>query len=98
MELLTLGVPSVIVPDTNQIEQENNASRMKDLGVSETLGYDALQNDPRQSVLHGAISTILKTPFYRQRAEVFARQAAAINGAAATADILREYAHRLTAY
>ncbi len=32
MEILTLGKPALIIPDEGQLEQENNASRMRELG------------------------------------------------------------------
>lgn len=93
MELLTLGKPSIIVPDTNQIEQENNARRMHELGVCETLTYDRLEAD-----LAGAVETVLNASGYRDSAERLAEQAADIHGAANTAQVLREYACRLIAY
>jgi len=42
MEILTTGKPALIIPDKGQIEQENNAERMRELGSCETLDYDSL--------------------------------------------------------
>ena len=43
MEILALGKPALIIPDEGQVEQENNASRMRELGVCETLEYITLE-------------------------------------------------------
>lgn len=97
MELLTLGKPSIIVPDTKQIEQENNAGRMAELGVAEVLDYDDLL-DTRQLSLKHRIQTVLQTASYRENAEAMAEKACEVNGAEMTARFLQEYAHRLLAY
>ncbi len=97
MELLTLGKPSLIIPDTRQIEQENNASRMAELGVSETMTYEDL-TIPSQPLLKSAIERMLDTPQYRERAAVLAVHAAELHGAKNTARLLQDYAHRLLAY
>lgn len=94
MELLTLGKPSIVVPDTKQIEQENNARRMVELGVSLKVDYHQLE----QGDLGEALDKMFREPSYRLNAEAMARQAKEIHGAARAAEVLREYAHRLLAY
>ncbi|MDX2084028.1 MAG: glycosyltransferase [Candidatus Melainabacteria bacterium] len=94
MELLTLGKPSIVVPDCRQAEQENNAQRLAELGVSCKLEYQ----DLGVSSLADTIDQMLTHRSYRQQAEVLAAQAQAIHGAAHTATVLREYANRLLAY
>ena len=42
MELITLGIPMLVVPDTGKIEQESNAKRLCELGVASMLSYKDL--------------------------------------------------------
>ncbi|WP_303674123.1 glycosyltransferase [Vampirovibrio chlorellavorus] len=97
MELLTLGKPSLIVPDSQQIEQENNASRMLELGVSLTMSYQAL-SDSSQRALCANIERLLGDPEFETRTREFATMAAEIHGARRAAEHLKEFAHRLSAY
>lgn len=97
MELLTLGKPSLIVPDSHQIEQENNAGRMVELGLSLKIEYDQIGDASRQA-LRETIETLLATPRFAERAGEFAQMAREIHGAANAARHLREFAHRLSAY
>ncbi len=94
MELLTLGKPSIVVPDTRQIEQENNAKRMVELGVSLKVEYHQLEH----GLLSDALEAVFCEPSFRIRAEAMATKAHAIRGAATAANVLRDYAHRLLAY
>jgi len=97
MELLTLGKPSLIVPDSHQIEQENNARRMAELGLSLTLAYEDLE-DRNQVILQERIEQLLDSPAFGMRNHEFAAMARDIHGAATAANHLREFAHRLSAY
>lgn len=97
MELLTLGVPSIVVPDARQIEQENNAERLEDLGVSSCVTYDGLM-DAEQGLLRSTLLHMLETPAYRHRALELAAMAERIHGARHAAEVLQEYSHRLIAY
>jgi UDP-N-acetylglucosamine--N-acetylmuramyl-(pentapeptide) pyrophosphoryl-undecaprenol N-acetylglucosamine transferase len=97
MELLTLGKPSLIVPDSQQIEQENNASRMAEVGVSLTMSYNDLINT-RQISLKDNIQTLLASPAFGIRSQEFAAMANQIQGSVQAAEHLREFAHRLSAY
>ncbi len=97
MELLTLGKPSLIVPDSQQIEQENNARRMAEMGVSLTLSYEQL-GDPSQSTMKDTIQRLLDDPEFGVRSQEFAVMAARIQGSVQAAEHLREFAHRLSAY
>jgi UDP-N-acetylglucosamine--N-acetylmuramyl-(pentapeptide) pyrophosphoryl-undecaprenol N-acetylglucosamine transferase len=97
MELLTLGKPSLIVPDSRQIEQENNATRMVALGVSLKMEYDEL-TDSSQQVLEANIQTLLDSPSYAERSQQFAAMAEQLDGASNAAGHLQEFAHRLSAY
>lgn len=97
MELLTLGKPSLIVPDAQQIEQENNAKRMLELGVALTIEYEDLEN-PTQFSLCEKIQQVLDTPAFGLQAQRFAAMAAEVHGSRQAAEHLREFAHRLSAY
>lgn len=97
MELLTLGKPSLVVPDRNQREQENNASQLVAFGVSERVSYDDLQQ-ASFVVLKQKMETMLKSQQYTLCAKEFAKKAAVIQGAKNGARVLREYSGRLLAY
>lgn len=94
MELLTLGKPSVIVPDSKQTEQENNASRMNELEVATTVNYEELSAEK----LSDSIRTILCELKYKQNAEKFKEMAKKIQGSKKAAEVLREYSSRLQYY
>lgn len=94
MELLTLGKPSIIVPDYRQIEQENNASRMAQFEVAQTITY----NDLTVESLKKSIVDVLHDPKYRENAEKFATMAREIQGRKKAAEVLKEFASRLHHY
>lgn len=94
MELLTLGKPSVIVPDLNQIEQENNASRMAEVGVSKVINYEELDSVK----LCYAIQEILENNKYSEKAQSYAKIAEETVGRKEVAKLLREYSKRLNYY
>lgn len=97
MELLTLGVPTIVVPDTDQIEQENNARKLQDMQTSVVLTYSDL-DDPEHFALRRAIELVVSTPSYRENVGVLADAADVAQGAAHAASLLRHYAGRLSAY
>ena len=94
MEILSLGKPSIIVPDLNQIEQENNAKRMGELQVSEVITHDHLTVNK----LYDCIQKVMKDDKYRKNAEVFAIMSKELDAKRRVADILSEYAMRLRRY
>lgn len=94
MELLTLGKPSVIIPDLKQREQENNASRMAETGVAEVINYNELSTKK----LANAIRTVLCESKYGQNAEIYKEAAKKIQGSKKAAEVLREYSLRLQYY
>jgi UDP-N-acetylglucosamine--N-acetylmuramyl-(pentapeptide) pyrophosphoryl-undecaprenol N-acetylglucosamine transferase len=97
MELLTLGKASVVCPDGDQIEQENNARRLEALQTSIVVTHDEL-DDPEQFALLRAIELVLRDPRYRDNAVRVAVEAQRLAGAATAAAHLRHYASRLSAY
>lgn len=94
MEILSLGKPSIIVPDLNQIEQENNARRMAELQVSEVISHKTLTVNK----MFDCIQKVMKDEKYKQNAEFFAIMAKKMNAKKRVADILSEYAMRLHRY
>lgn len=94
MEILTLGKPSVIVPDLNQIEQENNASRMAELGLSEVITHDKLTVNK----MYDCIQKVMKDEKYIKNAQFFATMSKEMDAKVRVADILSEYAMRLHRY
>jgi len=96
MELLTLGVPSVIVPDQAQSEQMNNAIRMASMGVSLRVDYEGavLPEAPLAQALH----RILTEDRFSREAERMAQKSALIDGPGEAAKILHAYSQRVLAY
>lgn len=94
MEILTLGKPSLIIPDKGQIEQESNVARMKELGVCETLDYDSLN----PASLIEKVTLLLRDWKYRQRAEEYREMAIRMNGTKRAADVIFELSERIQRY
>lgn len=94
MEILSLGKPSVIVPDLNQIEQENNAKRMAELQVSEVISHDLLNVNR----LYDCIQKVMKDEKYKKNAQLFATMSKEMDAKKRAASILTEYAMRLHRY
>ncbi|HNW26481.1 MAG TPA: glycosyltransferase [Candidatus Gastranaerophilaceae bacterium] len=94
MEILSLGKPSVIVPDLNQIEQENNARRMAELQVSEVVTHKNLTVQK----LYDCTQKVMKDDKYKKHAQFFATMSLELDAKSKVADILSEYAMRLRRY
>jgi uncharacterized protein (TIGR00661 family) len=94
MEILSLGKPSIIVPDLNQIEQENNAKRMKELEVSEVLTQDELEVHK----LFDCIQKVMNEEKYKKNAQLFATMSKEMDAKRRVAEILTDYSMRLHRY
>ncbi|MDD3436359.1 MAG: UDP-N-acetylglucosamine--N-acetylmuramyl-(pentapeptide) pyrophosphoryl-undecaprenol N-acetylglucosamine transferase [Candidatus Gastranaerophilales bacterium] len=94
MEILSLGKLSVIVPDLNQIEQENNAKRMAELQVSEVITHQNLTVHK----MFDCIQKVMKDEKYKKNAKFFATMSEGMNAKKRVADILTEYSMRLHRY
>lgn len=94
MEILSLGKPSIIVPDLNQIEQENNADRMAELEVSEVISHKHLSVNK----MYDCIQKVMKDEKYKKNAQFFAKMSKEMNAKKRVAEILSEYAMRLHRY
>lgn len=94
MELLSLGKPSIVVPDYRQIEQESNAARMVELGVASQITYPDLTGQ----ALANRIKHHLQTRTYEASARHLARLSNQLDGAARVAEIVGNYAMRVLSY
>lgn len=94
MEILSFGKPSIIVPDLNQIEQENNAKRMAELQVSEVISHTNLTVHK----MFDCIQKVMKDDKYKKNAQFFATMSKEMNAKKRVADILSEYSMRLHRY
>jgi len=94
MELLALGKPSIIIPDFKQIEQENNALRMKELNTSIRIEY----TDFSPAKLIEAIKKITNESIYSQNAQIFRELAREIQGSKKVAEVIKDYSKRLQYY
>jgi len=94
MEILTTGKPALIIPDKGQIEQENNARRMKELGSCETLDYDSLD----AVSLSFKIRELLNNKRYREKAALYSKMSKTMNGPQKAAEIIMELSGRMQCY
>jgi len=94
MEILTTGKPALIIPDRGQIEQENNAQRMKELGACETLDYDSL--DPESLSLK--IRELLNDKRYSEKAAHYSGMSKMMNGPQRSARIIMMLSGRMQCY
>jgi uncharacterized protein (TIGR00661 family) len=94
MEILTLGKPALIIPDKGQLEQENNASRMRELGVCETLEYSTLHPES----LFEKINMLLKNPGFREKAAQYSLMSRSMKGPGKAAEIIQGLSNRIQWY
>ncbi len=94
MELLTLGKPSIVIPDLRQTEQENNARRLVELGCSLKIGYEDLS----AYKLKETIKVMLNQETYAENAEKLAIMAEETKGRKMAAEVIRHYSRRLQLY
>jgi UDP-N-acetylglucosamine--N-acetylmuramyl-(pentapeptide) pyrophosphoryl-undecaprenol N-acetylglucosamine transferase len=95
MELMTLGKPCLIVPDSKQIEQEQNAQRLVDLGMGLKVEYPQLKQGGLGVALR---ELLLQRNWFQSNANAFARFAKELNGSKYGKEVLHRYAQRLRAY
>ncbi len=94
MEILTLGKPALIIPDMGQIEQENNAARMRELGVCETLDYTSLNPES----IFEKINTLLNDTGFKKKAKQYSEMAKKMKGAQKAADLILELSDSIQCY
>ena len=91
MEILTLGKPALIIPDEGQIEQENNASRMRELGVCETLEYGSLESGS----LFEKITNLLNQAGFREKARQYSIMSKTMKGSRKASEIISGLSGRI---
>lgn len=94
MEIMTIGKPALIIPIKGQIEQENNAARMKALGICETLDYQSL--DPEN--FYSKIRSLLTDAHFREKARFYSEMALKMKGSKTAADIILGLSGRIQCY
>ena len=94
MELLTLGKPSIVIPDLKQIEQENNALRMEELKTSIKLEYGEFSPEK----LAETIKRATEEPILFENTKKFKIMAGEIQGSKKAADLIKDYSKRLQYY
>ncbi len=94
MELITLGVPMLVVPDSGQVEQESNAKRLCELGLASMLSYRDLN-----------VETLLVQVRYMLNEQAFSDASKKMSKIARdylpdeeAARIIRDYSTRVQAY
>ena len=94
MELITLGVPMLAVPDTNQVEQESNAKRLCELGVGSMLSYKDLNTNE----LFTTVQYMLNEESFRHSAKKISNIARKHIAEEEAGRIIKDYSTRVQAY
>lgn len=99
MELITIGKQSILVPDMKQVEQENNARRMAELGCSSVITYDQL-GDEDGNLYDGALANLVlehrQTLRFKNNCARLAALREKHDGAKNAAAIVKKYVDRMT--
>lgn len=94
MELITLGVPMLVVPDTGQIEQESNAKRLCELGLASKLSYKDLST----STLFNQVNYMLNESLFLDGAKNMSKLAKNYIAEEEAVRVIRDYSTRIQAY
>lgn len=94
MELITLGVPMLVVPDSGQVEQESNAKRLCELGLASKLSYRDLSVDS----LSLNVRCMLNDESFLNAAKKMSNIAKSYLAEEEAARIIRDYSTRVQAY
>ncbi len=94
MELITLGVPMLVVPDAGQVEQESNAKRLCELGLASKLSYRDLNVDS----ISFNVRCMLNDENYLNAAKKMSNIARSYLAEEEAARIIRDYSTRVQAY
>jgi UDP:flavonoid glycosyltransferase YjiC (YdhE family) len=94
MELITLGLPMLVVPDTYQVEQESNAKRLCELGIATKLSYKELNS----GALFDQVQHMIEEPAYAASAKEISKLARNYIAEEEAANIIRDYSARIQAY
>ena len=94
MELITLGLPMLVVPDTYQVEQESNAKRLCELGIATKLSYKELNN----GALFDQVQHMLNEPAYAASAKDITKLARSYTADEEAVRVIRDYSARIQSY
>ena len=94
MELITLGLPMLVVPDTYQVEQESNAKRLCELGIATKLSYKELNN----GALFDQVQHMLNEPAYAASAKDMTKLARSYTADEEAVRVIRDYSARIQSY
>lgn len=94
MELMTLGLPMLVVPDTSQIEQESNAKRLCELGLATRMSYKELTTEN----LLNQTRFMLDEPSFKEEAVRISKIARSYLAEEEAVRIIRDYSTRVQAY
>jgi uncharacterized protein (TIGR00661 family) len=94
MEIMTIGKPALIIPIKGQIEQENNAARLKALGICEILDYQSLDLEN----IYLKIRSLLTDTHFRERSRLYSEMALNMKGSGTAAQIILGLSGRIQCY
>ena len=94
MELMTLGVPMLVVPDTGQVEQESNAKRLCELGLASRIDYKDLSAEN----LFVQVQYMLNEPIFFKGTKNLSKLTRTHLACEEAARIIRDYSTRVQAY
>ena len=94
MELLTLGIPSIVVPDAFQVEQESNAKRLSEFGVAIRIDYKDLNTEN----LYSSVQQVLNEKSFCLNSKHISEIAKNYLAEEESARIIRDYSTRIQAY
>lgn len=94
VELITLGIPMIVVPDNGQVEQESNAKRICELGVGIKLTY----KDLTPTTLYQSVNSILHTTSYYNSSKKLSEVARQYVAEEEAARLVRDFSTRIQAY
>lgn len=94
MELMTLGLPMLVIPDASQVEQESNAKRLCELGIATRISYRELNTDN----LLNQVKFMIDEPSFYEEAKKISKIARSYLAEEEAARIIRDYSTRVQAY
>ncbi len=94
MEIMTLGIPMLVVPDSGQVEQESNAKRLCELGIASMLSY----RDLSVEALYSQVRYMFNEDSFLQETKNLSKIARGYLAQEESARIIRDYSTRIQAY
>lgn len=94
MELITLDLPMLVVPDASQVEQESNAKRLCELGVATKLSYRDLSN----GALFNQVQYMLNEVAYSINAKKISSLARNYIAEEEAVRVIKDYSTRIQSY